>query len=270
MVKLPFPLFNLDAHRGFITVTYCLRGGMVHRDSLGIKQVYGAEERHNGKDVQWLNTGSGMLHEEMWDIETEGFFGASDQELYQLWLNVPASEKICAPKVELLGKEDMPIVKSNGSTIKVIAGEFKEAKGSVNVLSSLNIYHVEIEPNKVLKIPIPDDHETGVLYMRKGSLTISNDRIPPHYTAYLDSYGDELVIESESDGADFLLLTGAQLREPVSAQGSMVMNTQNEIDQAYQDYSLGKMGNPWSHTLKDAEWKDHVQKFPSIYKVAKK
>lgn len=103
--------FPSHPHRGFITVTYVLRGGMIHRDSLGRKQIYGAnKKRHDGKHTQWLTTGSGMLHEEMWDIDDRGqggnFLTPSSQELYQLWLNVPSSKKLLPPKVEVIGGED--------------------------------------------------------------------------------------------------------------------------------------------------------------------
>ena len=254
-----------------------MRGGMIHRDSLGVKQVYGAEPRHHSKDVQWLTTGAGILHEEMWDIETSGMFDASDQELYQLWLNVPASNKLCSPKVELLGKDEMPVVTSEDclSTTKVIAGEYADQKASVQLSSSLNIFHVQIQPGATWEANIPNTHETGIIYMRRGSAQIngidseSDQRVPPHYTAYLDSYGNKLVLKADSnDGADFLLLTGTPLREPISAQGSMVMNNSQQINQAYQDYSVGKMGRPWDHKLSDEDWKAHVVQYPSEYNLS--
>lgn len=262
--------FPAHPHRGFITVTYCMKGGMIHRDSLGIKQVYGAESRHQSKDVQWLTTGAGILHEEMWDIDTnnKGIFDTSDQELYQLWLNVPASSKLCSPKVELLGKEEMPVVASIDGlcTTKVIAGEYHNSKATVQTLSSLNIFHVQIKPGGTWEASIPDPHRTGIIYMRQGSVQLDTQRIPPHHTAYLDPYGSKLILQADSDtGADFLLLTGAPLREPVSAQGSMVMNDSTEINQAYQDYSVGKMGRPWDHNLSDEDWKKHVMAYPSEY-----
>jgi hypothetical protein len=99
--------FPAHPHRGFVTVTYFLKGGFEHRDSMGVKQMYGAEKRHADKHTQWLMTGAGMLHEEMFDISSEdGFLRPSSQELYQLWLNVPAAHKMDNPRVDLLGGPD--------------------------------------------------------------------------------------------------------------------------------------------------------------------
>ena len=114
--------FPAHPHRGFVTVTYIMKGGFIHRDSLGIKQTYGAEKRHHGKHTQWLTTGAGICHEEMWDIlPDEGgidFLQPSSQELYQLWLNVPSHKKMMPPRVDIIGGEDeTPIIvkESDGS-----------------------------------------------------------------------------------------------------------------------------------------------------------
>ena len=102
--------------------------------------------------------------------------------------------------------------------------------------------------------------------MRQGSVKNNTQRINKHHTEYLDPPGRNLILQGDSDtGADFLLLTGDALREPVTAQGSMIMNDSTEINQAYQDYSVGKMGRPWDHNLSDEDWKKHVMAYPSEY-----
>ena len=271
--KFIFPEgFPAHPHRGFITVTYCMQGGMIHRDSLGVKQVYGANSEGK-QDVQWLTTGSGMLHEEMWNMKPlndNPWKLYEEQELYQLWLNVPAEEKLCAPKVELLGADEMPIIVSSEGkcTTKVIAGTYQDKEASVEISSSLNIFHVQMEPSSSWCFPLPDDHATGIIYMRTGSISVGDKQVPPHYTAYLESTGKDLIVENKSkmDKTDFLFLSGAPLREPVAARGSMVMNNAREVEEAYRDYQEGKMGIPWNHVLDNDQWKKHVKEYPSSYK----
>lgn len=268
--------FPAHPHRGFITLTYFLRGGFQHRDSLGIKQNYGAEERHEGKHTQYLMTGAGLLHEEMYDIEADNGFGVSGQELYQLWLNVPAANKLDDPFVQLLGgEEETPLVmdtENHAETI-VLAGEYRGEKSAARLFSDISIFHVKLEKsnsngNSQWQYSLPKTHATAVLYLRTGSLMVDGEEVGPHNTIYFQSSGENLVIDS-SQGADFLFLSGAPINEPVAAQGSMVMNSANEINQAYADYERGKMGAPWQHELTDHEWKDHNAKFPSIYKDRK-
>jgi redox-sensitive bicupin YhaK (pirin superfamily) len=267
--------FPAHPHRGFVTVTYILKGGFTHRDSLGIKQVYGAEERHKGKHTQWLTTGAGILHEEMWDIAPDkggiNFLQPSSQELYQLWLNVPSDKKMIPPRVDVLGGEDeTPTVinESNGgkSETLVLAGTFQGRTSKAPCLSNVSIFHVEMSQGSTWKYEIPASFRTAIIYVRTGSLSIGAMRVPPHYTAYLGVSGSILEISSK-EGADFLLLAGEPLSEPVAAQGSMVMNSPEEINLAYSDYQSGRMGAPWSETLTDEEWMQHVAKFPSAYKV---
>jgi len=257
--------FPAHPHRGFVTVTYILKGGFSHRDSLGIKQLYGAEERHAGKHTQWLTTGAGMLHEEMFDIQ--GLW--SRQELYQIWLNLPASQKLCAPNVDLLGADECPVVEKDGCKTIVISGKFDGEKSAAPNLSEVSILHVKVATGANWKHLLPASHQTAILYVRQGSIQIGSTTILPHYTVYFEKQGNELSITSDV-GADFMLLSGAPLNEPVSAQGSMVMNTPGEINQAYADYQMQKMGVPWDHKISDGQWNEHIQNFKSIYGVREK
>jgi redox-sensitive bicupin YhaK (pirin superfamily) len=252
--------FPAHPHRGFVTVTYILKGGFSHRDSLGMKQMYGAEERHDGRHTQWLTTGAGMLHEEMFDVQ--GIW--SRQELYQLWLNLPASEKLCAPKVDLLGDDECPVIEQDGGKTLVLAGEFGGKKSVAPNLSDVSIFHVALTPGATWNHVLPSSHQTAILYVRQGTIQIGSTTVLPHYTVYFGKLGNELSITTDA-GADFMFLSGAPLNEPVAAQGSMVMNAPDEINQAYADYQLQKMGVPWDHKISDAEWKDHVREFPSVY-----
>lgn len=281
--------FPSHPHRGFITVTYCLKGGMIHRDSLGIKQTYGAEKRHESKQgcpkhVQWLTAGAGIQHEEMWDIEPDEqdkdkLLWSSSQELYQLWINMPSDFKMSKPNAELLEacpvlspsspvpENTTPIIKENNdaTTTTVVVGEYKGIKAAIGCPTNVSIMRVQLSKDSSWTHNIPSNHETAIIYVRKGSIQIGTQRIPPHYTVYLTRQGEELSIQSLEGEADILLLTGEPLREPIASQGSMVMNTQPEIQQAYLDYQLGKMGIPWSEKLSDEEWQQHVKNNPSMY-----
>lgn len=276
--------FPAHPHRGFITVTYILKGGFFHRDSLGIKQSYGAEERHGGKHVQWLTAGAGIQHEEMWDIEPDKkdkgkFLWTSSQELYQIWLNLPAEYKMSKPDAKLLETYDVnvsqqppegttPVITSDGTITTVVCGEHDGIKAKVDCPTNTAIIRVQFtqkDQTTTWKHKLPAAHETAILYIRQGAVQIDGQRIPPHHTVYLSSEGNELTIQSLEGEADILLLSGEPIQEPIASQGSMVMNTQGEIEKAYMDYQRGFMGLPWDHKLSDDEWREHVKQNPSMY-----
>jgi hypothetical protein len=268
----------------------CLQGGFVHRDSVGIKQTYGAESHHQGKHTQWLMTGKGILHEEMFDLRT------SRQELYQIWLNIPANQKWNRPYSVLLGgEEETPAVvvtehdddnnnnnnKKQSKTL-ILAGRYQEKTARVQLYSDMVLFHVTLDPCTSWMYEIPQSYATAFLYVRKGSLmttcvTTTNPSaddvndvdidpvlIPVHHTAYLDALGDTVELLAGADGADFLFLAGVPLREPCVASGSMVMTNSYEIDQAYADYQRGLLGMPWSEKLSDSEWMEHVRKHGAV------
>ena len=251
--------FPAHPHRGFVTVTYILHGGFVHRDSQGVKQAYGAEARHKGKHTQWLVTGRGMLHEEMFDIE--GL--TSRQELFQIWLNVPAKYKLAEPRSFLLGgDEETPVVDDGTSKTLILAGSYQGRTAVAPALTDLVLFHVTLQPGATWTYNLPASHETAFLYVRQGSLSTNDDKlIAVHHTAYFETAGDGVEVTADgTQGADFMFLAGAPIREPCVASGSMVMTSNREIEQAYADYQRGMMGQPWDHKLSDAEWAVHVKR----------
>lgn len=274
--------FPAHPHRGFITVTYFMKGGFTHRDSVGIQQKYGALRDNYKHHTQWLYTGAGILHEEMFDNPKEKV--CTDQELYQLWLNVPSTMKMENPEALLLGSEEAPTVvvgseqkEGNESETVVICGKYKDAKSTAPLSNSADIFHVRVQPGECWTHTLDPSYQTGIIYMRQGSVIVDEEtKIPVHHTAYLEQQrrafekfqGNLLLVEntSEEDVADFLFLAGKPIQELVAAQGSMVMNTENEINQAYSDYERGYMGRPWDHKLSNEEWEDHIRQFPSAYK----
>ena len=240
-----------------------------------------------------------MLHEEMFDIQ--GLF--SRQELYQLWINLPASEKMKEPTTTLLrssGNEDVataavdsgavvahtPVVTTtSGQRVVVLAGTYQGHTAETPIVTPMTILHVTLAANQPWQYDLPMDYETMVVYLRRGNLVVgstdndnesASNNVPAHHTVYLrrppsltsgdDSLcGAALSVTAGSRGADFLLLAGAPIREPCVAQGSMVMDSSRGIQQAYLDYERGLFGKPWDHALSNAEWKRHVQTHPSQY-----
>ena len=229
--------FPAHPHRGFITLTIILKGGFVHRDSLGVRQ------RYDG--AQWLFTGSGMLHEEMFD-------GSDFQELYQIWINVSSDRKMKSPFIELTN--DPPVVEKSQSRTVVYAGQFGDV--DVPAMAPVTVLHVSLDKEGA-KWTFDCAFETILIYVRSGALTDGTEAIPVHHSAYLNPSGiTELTATTTK--TQFLVLAADPLREPMVASGSMVMTKQPEIDQAYQDYQAGMFGIPWDHKLTDKEWKDHV------------
>ncbi len=331
--------FPAHPHRGFTTLTYFLEddvpktggGGFVHRDSIGVKQTYGAKGSYKNQ-AQWLFTGRGMLHEEMFDF-VQNDSGKDNPrynpryELYQLWINVPGKHKLDAPKVQLLGeidaidsggKDTMPkltldrVSLDDGKPIKthietvVIAGCYQPydediCASSENLFESqaeplhsdLTVLHVKVEETTTSTTSksqgqagfvynIPPDHDTLIVYVRKGSCTMetvvsdvissSPTDVPIHSTVFVERESNDphqrLIVRPKELGetVDLLILSGKPLYddidvvEPVAMQGSMVMNTNAQIQQAYTDYQFGQMGVPWDHKLGDNEWMEHVEK----------
>lgn len=279
--------FPAHPHRGFITITYILHGGFIHRDSEGVYQAYGSvndpstneTNRYNGKHTQWLTTGRGMLHEEMFDITTKFDLNRmhSRQELFQIWLNVPARYKMDEPHSLLLGgKDETPIVYGDDGISKtlVIAGTFNGQSSIAPLVTELALFHVTLQPGASWEFKVPSSlYETAFIYLRQGTLQSvasstnehnSNDAkitIPVHHTAYFERHGGNTiqVLAGSDDVADFMFLAGVPIKEPCYASGSMVMNYPNEIDEAYSDYQKGLFGVPWDYKLSNEDWKIHVQ-----------
>jgi redox-sensitive bicupin YhaK (pirin superfamily) len=273
--------FPAHPHRGFVTITYILHGGFIHRDSEGIYQTYGSlseskqHDRYNGKHTQWLTTGRGMLHEEMFDVVAGIEHGQmnSRQELYQIWLNVPSHHKMDEPRSVLLGGNvETPVVYSDDRKAKtlILAGTYDGKTSIAPIVTDLGLFHVTLDPFSTWTFNLPSPaYETVFIYVRQGSLyclgsnNSDNDnvemKISAHHTAYFErGNGDIVSVTAGADVADFMFLAGVPIKEPCYASGSMVMNYPREIDQAYVDYQRGLFGIPWDHKLSNAAWRKHV------------
>ena len=223
--------FPSHPHRGFETVTYMLDGRMRHKDN------HGNEGLLTPGSVQWMTAGRGIVHSEMPEQEQGLMRG------FQLWINLPASEKMTAPKYQEFDAKQIPLVSlANGARIKVIAGEVGDVTGPVQQLATQPIYlDVLLGAGLSFEHGLPAAHNAFV-YVYKGALNLLvNDEKHPIQTSELVSLtpGDAVRFEASSE-TRFIFVAGKPLNEPVARYGPFVMNTQAEIQQAIVDFQAGR------------------------------
>ncbi len=219
--------FPSHPHRGFETVTYMLKGAMLHRDHLG-------NEGHlRAGDVQWMTAAHGIIHSEMPEQENGLLHG------FQLWINLPANEKMKPPHYQDIAAVTIPQLNlANGGTIKVIAGEYSSIQGAVQGVSTQPLYlDVSLSPQQSLTVPIDAQH-TAVVYVYQGEVAIDNKVLQAGQLGQLIN-GNVISIVTQTQSAQFLLLAALPLNEPVVQSGPFVMNTVEEIEQAFRDYRNG-------------------------------
>jgi redox-sensitive bicupin YhaK (pirin superfamily) len=226
-------------HRGFETVTYVLAGENEHRDSFGNADVLGPG------DVQWMTAGGGVIHSEM---PTERFHREGGvQEGFQIWVNLPAVDKMMTPRYQTLRAADIPqATTADGRVhVRVIAGESLGKSARIDTRVPIQMLHITVQPGGELVQSVPAE-QNGLLYVFKGTAIIGSDqrKVSEGQAALLGS-GDSVRIgvdANESGAAQILLLSGKPLNEPVARYGPFVMNTREEIEQAFIDYQSGRFG----------------------------
>jgi redox-sensitive bicupin YhaK (pirin superfamily) len=222
-------------HRGFETVTIVYQGELVHRDSAGNQGKIGPG------DVQWMTAASGVVHEE-WHAQaftrSGGIF-----EVIQLWVNLPAKDKMSPPRYQELLDRQIPVVTLDGAgTGRVIAGEFRGITGPAKTYTPITLLDVRLTPGGRVEIDFPAGHTT-VVFCLKGHATLNDsEAIRDAELAILDRADGRFVVEAH-DNAILLVLAGEPINEPIVGYGPFVMNTQDEIRQAVEDYRGGKMGH---------------------------
>jgi redox-sensitive bicupin YhaK (pirin superfamily) len=222
--------FPWHPHRGIETVTYILDGEVRHHDSIGNSGSIGAGE------VQWMTAGSGVLHEEM-PKSIPGLRG------FQLWVNLPQKEKMTAPRYQGLNPEMIPeIAIDENATAKIIAGSLGTTHGPIQELMAMPLYFdISLKANKPFSLPIPKDYNT-FLYIIEGAIDLADAEKINHGkdTILLFSRNGEIVsLQAGNSGARFLLCSGKPLNEEIAWRGPIVMNTQQELDQAYYELQIG-------------------------------
>ena len=220
--------FPSHPHRGIETVTYMLAGEFEHKDSTG------GEGRMTAGDVQWMKTGSGIIHSEMPAMKEGKLHG------FQLWINMPASLKMSKPEYHYIDANEMSMHQDEDKKIKVIAGKFENAEGPIKKHNVEPIFFdVELKQNKQFSFSIPKSHNSFV-YLVDGRIKIGNlshDNIEGSKLVLLTN-GNNLKVSAETN-AKFLLIAGEPIGESIARGGPFVMNTKSEIIQAINDYNNG-------------------------------
>ncbi|ABR47649.1 Pirin domain protein [Alkaliphilus metalliredigens QYMF] len=245
------PGFPSHPHRGFETVTVVLQGYVDHSDSDGASGRYGAG------DVQWMTAGSGMQHAEMFPLIHDD--QENTMELFQIWLNLPSKDKFVKPSYKMLWAEDMKVIEEkdeagNTATINLIAGSYKGIKSldpnpdswANNRDNHVGIWTIQMEPGSSFTLPNISSTLNRNLYFYQGD-SITLDDVPIKEHSIIKLVGDEEIKVTNGNHKSYLLLLeGEPINEPVVNYGPFVMNTKEEIDQAYKDYhATGFGGWPW-------------------------
>ena len=224
-------------HRGFETVTYVLEGEGAHADSAGNAGTIGAG------DVQWMTAGDGVVHSEMPSAELRKNGGRLHG--FQLWVNLPAKDKMMTPRYQEFPGARIPEAKFPGGSAKVIAGEFGGVSAVIDTRTPIQYLHVRLDAGAKVGLTVPVGHE-GFVYVFEGAATVGGKTLKEAQTGALS--GDGPLEVQAGPATQFLFVTGAPLREPVFQYGPFVMTTRDEIVQAVQDFQSGKFGKiPATH-----------------------
>ena len=226
--------FPAHPHRGFETVTYLLNGRMRHKDNTGNEGIIAAGS------VQWMTAGKGIIHSEMPEQENgllEGF---------QLWINLPKSHKMTSPQYQEYDNDSIPTEDRNNASIKVISGKTSHGtQGPVEQPLTAPLYFdIQLEANTTLTETLPHEHNAFV-YVIKGEVTLLDEKneivsIRRDQLAILTK-GESLTLTANDQSTQFLLIAGKPLNEPIARGGPFIMNTQDEIQQAFSDYQNGQL-----------------------------
>ena len=215
-------------HRGFNTFTYMLDGHMLHQDSMGNK----GDLRAGG--AQWMKAASGVIHSEM-PQQTAGMMRG-----FQLWINLPASAKMTEPAYQELSSSAFPVVETNDIRVKVLLGNYQNQLGPIkDPYTDVQYFDVTIKPGASFSHKLTKELQ-GFIYLFEGDAKIAETAMPQHSFAVL-SDGDTLKITAGEKGARMILVAGKPLNEPIVQYGPFVMNTQEEIQQAFIDFREGRL-----------------------------
>jgi redox-sensitive bicupin YhaK (pirin superfamily) len=221
-------------HRGFETVTIVYRGYLAHRDTAGYSGRIGPG------DVQWMTAGSGLLHEEKHEKEFSKNGGIL--ELVQLWVNVPARDKMAPPHYQELTKDTIPVIDTanSGGYIRVIAGTYQATYGPAQTFSAITLLDVSGKKGTRLSLQLPEDYNVGI-YLVSGAANINGREVRTKQLVVF-GWNAENIEFSFNEDTVFLVLAGAPIEEPLATYGPFVMNTNQELIAAMKDFEEGKMG----------------------------
>jgi len=228
-IEGPIRGFPMHPHRGIETVTYMLEGSVNHRDSLGNAGLI------SEGDVQWMTSGRGILHEEM---PRRGPTGAIYG--FQLWVNLPAAQKMGEPRYQEVSASTIPCVQKDGASIRLVAGEVDGFRGPVTGIAASPLYmDIALEPNSKFSLPVSPGH-TVLAYVFEGRGRFGADvREVEAVRMVVFEDGDNLQVETGSEPVRFMLISGAPFKEPIVPYGPFVMNTMEEIQQTLSELRNG-------------------------------
>ncbi len=222
-------------HRGFETVTIAYKGKVEHHDSRGGGGIIGEG------DVQWMTAGSGLLHKEYHEQEYNRQGGPF--QMVQLWVNLPAKDKMTEPKYQAItnaemGRVSLPL----GGEVEIIAGEFGGVKGPATTFSPVHLYNLKLKQGEAVDLSFPSGYTTALLAIEGSALLNGDEILPLNNLALFERNREDLRVAALEDGV-FLLMSGEPLNEPIAQYGPFLMNTQAEIAQAIDDYQQGEFGH---------------------------
>lgn len=225
---------GVHPHRGFETVTIVYQGEVAHRDSTGAGGVIGPG------DVQWMTAASGILHDE---FHSPAFSAAGGTlEMVQLWVNLPASDKMSAPRYQNLVKNEIPQVAlpDDAGSVRVIAGEYSGHKGAASTFTPVDVWDVQLGEGREAHFSLPESRTLVVVVLR-GAVFVNGEAVDAVKVVHLERDNQDLVLAATSD-VSVLVLSGEPLEETVVGRGPFVMNTEVEIRDAIRDFNSGQFG----------------------------
>ena len=226
---------GVHPHRGFETVTIAYKGQVAHHDSFGNSGII------NEGDVQWMTAASGLLHKE---YHAESFAKTGGEfQMVQLWVNLPAKDKMSAPKYQAIDNAQMTkVVLADGkSYIEVIAGKYKDQSGPAKTFTEVHLQNAILAKGMKVDFDFPATQNTFLIVI-EGSIKVNGDAlVAVDHFVEMDKKGTSFTIEATED-AKVLVASGEPIGEPIAAHGPFVMNTRDELVQAFNDYNDGKFG----------------------------
>jgi len=225
---------DVHPHKGFETVTIAYKGSVAHHDSSGNSGII------NPGDVQWMTAGAGVLHKEYHEQEFSKRGGPF--EMVQLWVNLPAKDKLTAPKYQAITSDEMAKVTlpDNAGVVNVIAGSFGDNQGPASTFTPVNMFDIKLNKGGELSTKIPALHNTVILVV-EGNIEVNGEAAGLHSLVLFKNDGEEINITA-TEKSVLLLLSGEPINEPIAQYGPFVMNTNRELQEAFEEFNSGKFG----------------------------
>ncbi|MDY7394875.1 pirin family protein [Aureibaculum sp. 2210JD6-5] len=226
---------GVHPHRGFETVTIAYKGKVAHHDSSGGGGIIGEG------DVQWMTAASGVLHKEYHEEEWSKKGG--DFQMVQLWVNLPKKDKMSTPKYQAIKNAEMGRFEldNEAGIIEVIAGAYKDVKGTASTFTPIHMLNAKLNKGGKANFEFPANYNTVLLVLEGAIVVNGKEETPTDHLALMANDGEKFEIEA-TDDAVVLVLSGEPINEPIAAHGPFVMNTKEELREAFDDFNNGKFG----------------------------